>query len=94
MNCPTCDNPMVWSDEIGEVWCSVYGTHERWPWPREYERMIEQSNASVRTAIDDRLYTANPQNGGCTHRIHSGLTPVCTSVPQGSALTIEVGGFN
>lgn len=27
MNCPTCDNPMVWSTDRNRLWCAVYGDH-------------------------------------------------------------------
>lgn len=91
MNCPTCDNPMVWSDEIGEVWCSVYGTHEPWPWHREWDRLIEKSNTAVRTAINDRLIH---KDESYSHGIHTTYTPLCTSDPQGSTPTMEVGGIH
>lgn len=87
MNCPTCDNPMVRHDETGEMWCSVYGTHLGWPWPREWKRMNAKSDATVKTMIDDRIAGYPPQ-------IHRGLTPLCTSVPQGRTETMMAGGLH
>lgn len=89
MNCPTCDLPMIWSDEIGDVWCSVYGTHEPWPWHREWDRQIERSNALVRTAVDDRIVS---EQARYPRQIHSEYTPLCTSDPQRHTPTMKVGG--
>ena len=25
--CATCENPLIWSTEHGQMWCAVYGRH-------------------------------------------------------------------
>ena len=46
--CRRCGLPMVQSGALGELWCSVYGTHEDWPWTLERRRVAARHDELVK----------------------------------------------
>ena len=52
--CTLCGAPMVTLDEAGELWCSVYGTHEPWPWTREWARAEQEAQRRTKVLVGDR----------------------------------------
>lgn len=53
--CKHCGMPMIMNDEAGELWCSVYGTHEPWPWTREWTRSEQEAQRRTKVLVREAI---------------------------------------